>query len=182
MNIGCLGWGSLIWDPRDLPVRNGWQSDGPLLPVEFVRHLKKTNRLTLALVPGRPAVRVLWALLMVDDLHAAIVALAKREGAPKANIGSWSRTAEARGDFAALIGEWATARQLDAIVWTALTPKWNDENGQSPTIEQAVEYVRTQGPNSEAAKYIRLAPTQVDTDYRRRLLAELPWLASDSAT
>ena len=33
--IAVVGWGSLIWDPRQLPVRSSWQPDGPELPVEF---------------------------------------------------------------------------------------------------------------------------------------------------
>jgi len=27
--IVCLGWGSLIWDHRDLPIGGGWRNDGP---------------------------------------------------------------------------------------------------------------------------------------------------------
>lgn len=35
LRIVFLGWGSLIWDPRELPVIGDWQSGGPVLPIEF---------------------------------------------------------------------------------------------------------------------------------------------------
>ena len=47
--IVCLGWGSLIWRPVDLPVGD-WRDDGPEIKVEFVRE-STDHRLTLMLDP-----------------------------------------------------------------------------------------------------------------------------------
>ena len=33
--IACLGWGSLIWDPRALPIHRQWHMDGPLLSPDY---------------------------------------------------------------------------------------------------------------------------------------------------
>ena len=37
MTIVCLGWGSLVRDPGELPMRGNWQTAGPSLPIEFAR-------------------------------------------------------------------------------------------------------------------------------------------------
>lgn len=162
-----------------LPLRNGWFWDGPLLPIEFARHSSK-DRVTLVLVPTVPSVRTLWCLLVARDLQTARDELARRESVPKSkdhNIGFWSRTSGASGTLADVIGNWAAAHQLDAVVWTNLGPKWQKEEGRVPSVEEVSEFIRSQGPDSPAAEYIRKAPVQIDTDYRRRMVAEIDWLS-----
>ena len=116
MRIGCLGWGSLIWDPRDLPFRGIWFRDGPLVPIEFARQ-SKDDRITLVLVSGRPVVRSLWSVLSVRSLDEAQTALAKREGTDKENIGVWKTgTADANTSLQVCqtIGQWAMRLALDS--------------------------------------------------------------------
>ncbi len=45
--IAILGWGSLIWSPRDLSMTGQWQP-GPSPPIEFARK-SADGRLTLVL-------------------------------------------------------------------------------------------------------------------------------------
>src|ERR1043165_4665768 len=104
--IACLGWGSLVWDPRDLPCRGGWQNDGPLLPVEFARAsggAKKSDaadKITLVICPDAPRVRTYWTLLDVADMKTARERLAVREYAgantkwAETNTGFWDRGTE----------------------------------------------------------------------------------------
>jgi hypothetical protein len=92
MNIAYLAWGSLVWDPRYLPVRRTWFNDGPLLSVEFCRQ-SQDNRITLVIAPGRPKVRVLWGLSSAESIDAAVEALRAREDVLTKNrdchIGRW---------------------------------------------------------------------------------------------
>ena len=80
MTIAIIGWGSLIWDPRDLPREGIWQDDGPELPIEFSR-ISVDARLTLVIDPadGSP-VKTRYVLSPRTSLDDAIEDLRSREG------------------------------------------------------------------------------------------------------
>jgi len=177
-NIACIGWGSLIWDPRELPIQRKWFDDGPLIPVEFARQ-SCDGRLTLVIVSNANPVRALWAIMDDMNLDAAIEALRKREGIPKSainKIGHWSTGEEVPRDIPDLPA-WAVGKGIEAVVWTALGPKFDGNDGHVPTLEEAVEYLRTLSGavRDEAERYVRRAPVQIDTYYRRRFEAEFGW-------
>ena len=50
MAIAILGWGSLVWDPRDLPHYGPWRKEGPTLTIEFSR-VSSDCRLTVVVDP-----------------------------------------------------------------------------------------------------------------------------------
>jgi hypothetical protein len=179
MTIACLGWGSLVWDPRDLPVCGKWSEDGPLLPIEFARQ-STDDRLTLVLVPNYESrVRSLWTLLSVETVADAREALRRREFVPEKNkdqhIAAWSAGEPAPGPYPE-IARWANDLDLDAVIWTALPPKFRNKE-ILPDIEQAVGHLQqlTNGRRRKAERYIRMAPLQIDTPYRRRFEAEFGW-------
>jgi len=198
MIIGCIGWGSLIWNPKGLPVRAKWFEDGPLLPIEFARKSSK-GRLTLVIVPGQQErVRTLWALFSVDDLAAACEALRLREGIGKDkahDIKNWaaataagtpvdSTGAPGAGPTAPdpitrAIGNWGRYLGLDAVVWTGLPPSefGNPPTQRAPTDQEALEYLgaRPHEQRLVAEEYIRRAPLQIDTPLRRVFAAKLGW-------
>ena len=173
--IACLGWGSLIWNPGDLPV-NEWREDGPSLPIEFARR-SKDGRVTLVIAPGASEVAVLWATLRVTDIEEAIMRLAKREGCPSHRIGRWPGPAGVGSDR---VGAWARDRGLAGIVWTALPANWNQVEGQVPTMAELLDYLRgLDGPTGAAAEdYIRSAPRQIQTGFRPELEAAFNDLGS----
>lgn len=180
MKIACLGWGSLVWNPGDLPVLRGWFNDGPLLPIEFARE-SKDQRITLVLLSEARRVRTLWALMPVDDVQVAREALRAREKIPKRNldkdIGFWTDTGDSGGLGIRAVGAWGQRMGLDAVVWTDLPPKFRGNVGQIPTSDEVVEHLRgLEGKAKDnAEKYVRRAPVQVDTERRQRLESEFGW-------
>lgn len=177
--IVCVGWGSLIWCQKTLPVAGAWQTDGPDLPVEFVRE-SRDERITLVICDGVPAIRTLWVALDVRKLDAAKQALAAREGVKPANIrysiGCWSPTEASKDPGAAAIGQWASERNLEGVVWTALKPKIGDEY-RAPTQDEVIGHLGgLQGTERNVAEeYIRLAPRQIVTAYRTAIENALGW-------
>ena len=178
-NIACLGWGSLIWDPRNLPIRRYWFDDGPLIPLEFARQ-SMDDRITLVISCDARPVRSLWALMDSDSLNDARKRLQRRERTTNPeHIDDWSRGRLSPVSIPGL-SEWAVARNVDSVIWTALPPRFNGEDDRQPRVEEVLGHLRALSgtKRDEAEKYIRRAPRQIDTAYRRRIEAELHWLPS----
>ena len=176
--IACLGWGSLIWDPRDLPIQRAWYRDGPLISVEFARQ-SADGRITLVIEPGAVPVRTLWALMDDRDIAAAQKSLRKREGiGPRSShhIGKWSSEENPPNEIPNL-SAWAKERGVEGVVWTALPAKFDGKDGRTPSEDEVISYLgRLRGAKRDVAEeYIRRAPSQVDTQYRRRIEAEFGW-------
>lgn len=182
MKIACLGWGSLVWDPADLPIVAGWRPDGPALPVEFTRQ-SRDGRMTLVITDGATPLTVLWSELKARSPDEARKVLGAREGVPKANIpssiGLWESEASTADAAASVIADWAVAAKLDGVVWTALPPKFGDIT-ITPSADQVIAYLAClQGePRRRAEEYVRRAPSQIATAYRQRIKSALGWTST----
>jgi len=175
--IACLGWGSLVLDPRELPIQRHWFEDGPLVSVEFARQ-SQDGRITLVIEQNAAPVRSLWAVMDTSDLKIAREALRSRESTSRdkpQHIGDWS-VGNPPPVSIPQVGKWASANQIDAVVWTALSAKFGGKE-TTPSEDDVVGYLRslrgTRRDNAE--RHIRLAPRQIDTAYRRRIEAVLGW-------
>jgi len=185
-NIACLGWGSLVWNPRDLPIQHYWFDDGPYVPVEFLRQ-SRDGRITLVLDVNAAPVRVLWARMTLSDLDEAMDALRRREEIDavedwERRIGVWQTGCLAPEAIPSLPG-WAHAHGIDATIWTALEPQYLRKGDTKPTqkrpsVDWVLSYLQgLEGPTRDRAEqYFRHAPAQIDTEYRREVEGALGWV------
>ncbi len=135
--------------------------------------------MTLVIDTSAARVRLLWAEMLSGDLKSAKEALREREGITGADwssrIGAWQGGESAPATIPDL-ARWAEALGLDAVIWTALGPKFSGED-RSPTADEVITYLQglTGTQRENAKRYIEAAPRQIDTDYRRRIEAALGW-------
>ena len=184
MCIVILGWGSLINEPRGLPIVGEWQNDGPMLWVEFSRISKRGVRagcLTLVIDERNgEEIPTFYVVSARTDLAQAITDLQAREGTSPDDIGFCE---VATGRFApnALnrhpkscerIHAWAQGKGFSAVIWTALPRRFQDVIGIPFSPIAALRYVNGLPAQTKenALRYIHTAPEQTMTQFRRLLL------------
>lgn len=169
MKIAILGWGSLIWDQRDLPTLGVWQKGGPVLPIEF-SWISSDGRLTLVIDEknGVP-VQTRFAQSGSETLNQAIEDLRKREGTSKSMIGVVSQTINIPKSGSDTIKGWADEHKWDAMIWTGLPSNFEDIKNVSFTVENGLTYLRGLAgeKRGKAREYIDRAPEEVVTPLRR---------------
>lgn len=180
MKIAILGWGSLIWQPKELEFNKtfGWNEDGPILPIEFAR-ISKDGRLTLVITENGTEVPVLFTLSNYQNLEEAILNLAVREGSGRNSIGSYDKSKDTFSSkflFKDEIINWIKNTDFDAVIWTNLGVNWNIKNDKGDIIrqiepERRIEYLKElKGHTSAIAEeYIRRTPHQIVTAFRKKL-------------
>ena len=185
MEIACLGWGSLIWDARELPLKQTWNEDGPLLPIEFARE-SADGVITLVLIDSQNTVRSLWALMDVENINEAKIALAQREGVADKNIkysiGFWDKSSnDFHGHSSNDIIAWAIKMNLDGVVWTNLKYGLKQSRDEMPEYSHILSHIQNLSPeqSAKAENYVKRTPVQVNTEYRAKLEADLNWLPTE---
>lgn len=184
MKIAILGWGSLIWQPKDLKFDTniGWKENGPVLPIEFAR-ISKDGRLTLVITPNGTEVPTLCAVSSFDNLDLAVLNLAVREGSGRKSIGSYNKSKDEFSpidfSFKDNIKNWIQTTDFDAVIWTNLPEKLNLENVTKTEKDPdgRIKYLQNlKGTQSALAEeYIRNTPKQIATTYRKQIIETLGW-------
>ncbi len=181
MRIAILGWGSLIWDPCDLPREGTWQEGGPALPVEFSR-ISSDGRLTPVIDPDHCSpVPTRFVLSPRADLDDAVSDLRTREETGSRKIGFVDLrhgTERCRvGNLLEILRNWTREHGFDGVVWTDLEPNFEEQLKIAFSLDVAEGYLLRLPKTvaNRARKYIENAPAEVDTPLRRRLRAS-GWL------
>jgi hypothetical protein len=179
MKIAILGWGSLIWDQRDLPTLGVWQKGGPVLPIEFSR-ISSDGRLTLVIDEknGVP-VKTRYVESGSGTLGQAIEDLRKREGTSKSMIGVASTTINNAKAGSDSIKAWDADHKWDALIWTGLPSNFEDIKRIPFTVENGLTYLSSLAgeEKAKAREYIDRAPEEVITPLRRAV-GEWGWGAA----
>jgi len=182
--IAILGWGSLIWNHKTLPINGGWQRGGPLLPIEFSR-ISKGSRLTLVIDPehGVPT-ETRFAFSSRVALKDAIEDLRFRENTTTSLIGHLDRTAISSSEGKQIsdnvlyeIEEWAHLNNVDAVVWTNLRSNFEEKDGRPFSVSNAIDFFRglPEIQKKSAFEYIENAPDEVDTPFRKAFQEVNSW-------
>jgi hypothetical protein len=178
MKIALLGWGPLIWKLGSLYTTGEWKTGGPVLPIEFSR-ISDNGRLTLVIDEKNGAqVPTRYAFSSVNDLQLAITDLKERENTPYRDRIGYIDLRNNKHDARAfkmhpkackIIRTWTANQKLDAVVWTAIGPRFAGKTGEAFSPEAALCYLATLKGGTRAAtfKYIREAPPEVATPVRR---------------
>lgn len=174
--IACIGWGSLIWDPRKLKIENNWFSDGPVLPIEFSR-ISNNSRVTLIIDRDAQPVKTLWALMSCNDIDEAKESLRDREDVRDMSLIHFVHQNDNVTDKIQVeVQNWLKSKQLDSAIWTGLSFS-KKTNNDRPSIENIISHLDALNMESRqlAEEYIRNAPKQIETEYRRLIEKKFGW-------
>jgi hypothetical protein len=185
MRVAILGWGSLVWDARNLEIDKdfGWNLDGPKLPIEFAR-ISLDGRLTLVIKNNKDIIPVgtYYAISSYESLDEAKLNLAIREGCGKNKIGYCTKSDEKLypDDFDCKkeIIQWLSKNEkIDAVIWTNLKSNFKDQLDKEFSSTHVINYLKYLAMDKQvkAEEYIRRAPEQIKTNMRNIIESELGW-------
>jgi hypothetical protein len=184
MKIAILSWGSLITSgvQRGLVIVGDWHTGGPVLPIEFSRISQSGERagcLTLVIDEQNGVnVPTHYSQSAHTNLNNAILNLRTVERITLIpSIGYVNLVNNTEREFSRrkhpiacnTIKAWAQTHGWDAVIWTSLLSNFEDKTGYPYTLENAIQYMShlREPVTSKAYEYIRNAPSDVMTPFRR---------------
>lgn len=183
--IAVIGFGSLLWDLDDLApkVSGEWKMyEGPVLPLEFSLVSRKRH-FALALVidylDGAPCPTCVIDSIR-SDISASVADLAERERMAPSNIGFIDRESgqshSHRKETQETFWRWIKDTDYSGAVWTDGERNFETLTGERFSLKTAQDHLWSLKGVSleEARRYIREAPSQVQTPLRKAL-EDSPW-------
>jgi hypothetical protein len=161
MHIAYIGWGSLIWDYKNLPIHLNetecpWIKTNLKLPLEFSRISDKGNgRITLVIDTNGTLNNVYYApLLSTTDKKQAIISLRRREKTNTKNIGyidNITNEINSRLPIKIIndIKSWMKNNNIDIAIWTDIETNWESLKGKKFTNKDAFDYFTSINPSMQ---------------------------------
>ncbi|MPZ52244.1 MAG: hypothetical protein GEU79_05845 [Acidimicrobiia bacterium] len=169
IRIAIIGWGSLIWSPRELSYHGPWTPNGPILPIEFSR-IASDGRLTLIIDENHGEMIPTWsAIARQTNLDGARKDLAAREGCPLDRIGWTERHGIGDNMTGGVVADWCATTGWDGAVWTQLPSTFEERTGEPFSVAAALSYLDGLSADTQerAIEYIEKVPATTDTPLRR---------------
>jgi hypothetical protein len=188
MKIAVLGWGSLLWDPKDLRLATPFELTGPNLPIEFCR-VSKNRRLTLIIDETFGTLcRTYAATSACNNLEEAVENLRVREDmSSAADVGFVETASQKRSPVATkrhpqvveTIADWALNAGYAAAIWTALDSHFDNQTAEPFSVNAAMRFLENLEQHdpeafARALDYIRRAPASTQTPVRDATSAQWP--------
>ena len=185
LRIAVLGWGSLLWDPRELRVATAWGFTDFSLPLEFSR-VSGGNRLTLVVDATDgvdcPIYFALSSFMRLDDAVANLVSREAATDHPENVAVTRAQDPHSEDVCRERIRSWTVHRGLEATIWSAFPRNFERKSEaffgrrMQFTVANARQYlaklkVLNSSEFREARRYIENAPALVRTPLRHDLQA-----------
>lgn len=188
MKIAIIAWGSLLWSPGSLLFTSPWATDGPALPIEFVR-ISYDGRVTLAIHPNQPHQTTYWTLSALETLQEARRNLQHREGGADLSCAAYlTRDQEHLPDLdeetRQAVSQWLTKHEtIDAAIWTGFVSNWQTKRQKPWSHQEVLAYLQMLHNDTNthrvaylrAREYINNTPPQIRPPTRGRIEEALGW-------
>ena len=127
--------------------------------------------MTLVVMKDGPTCTVQWAEIRAKDLGDAVKQLKDREGCQLPAIGRWPNNSGNIYPHEKVIEEWARAKGIAGVVWTALKSGFSTTRGTPPTLDEVLAYLATlEGEDLKAVtEYVAGTPIETQTPFREKL-------------
>lgn len=115
-------------------------------------------------------------------MEEAILNLAVREGCARNAIGYFDKSNNKSHpesfEYIENIKEWlAMHPEIEAVIWTNLNANWKEAGRLKSKKQDRIEHLKAlDGPTKAIAEeYVRKAPIQIATNFRKEIEKELKW-------